>query len=150
MPKYHGTFRDEKVDACPAFPEGTTTKRAIVAVRIGPEDNASPELEGMIDTGADYTFLPLEFLLCMGINAEDLKTCPVRTPLGWENAPFAWVDIFVANFEMQRVYVGFTNGLNGSLVAILGRGGVLERFKVLFDYPNNSFELEESPHARLN
>jgi hypothetical protein len=148
MSKYQGRFRDDKVDPCPAFPKGTTTKRAIVPVRIGPEDNASPELEGMIDSGADYTFLPLEFLPCLGLNVGDLKTCLIRTPLGWEDAPFAWVEIFVANFEKQRAYVGFTNGLNGSLVAILGRGGVLERFKVFFDYPNNSFELEEGHHAR--
>jgi len=143
MSKYQGQFRDDKLDPCPAFPEGITSKRAIVPVRIGPDENLSPELQGMIDTGADYTFLPADFLPCLGLNIEELKTCRVNAILGYEDVPFAWVDVIVADFERQRVYAGFSKGMNGNLAAILGRAGMLERFRVLFDFPNNTFEIEE-------
>lgn len=118
MPKQHWGFHDDKLGACPAFENGITTRRAIVPVRVGPEDNMSPVLEGMVDTGADYTFFPAEFLPALGINITELKTCSVNTILGYEDVPFAWVDVTVANFKSQKIYAGFSKKIDGNLAGI--------------------------------
>lgn len=143
MSKCQWRFRDDKLDRCTAFPEGITSKRAIVPVTVGLNGNESPTLEGLIDTGADYTFFPADFLPCLGLNIAELKTCLVNVILTYEEVPFAWVYVTIEGFQSRRIYAGFARGMNGNLAAVLGRGGVLEHFKVLFDFPNNAFELDE-------
>jgi predicted aspartyl protease len=143
MSKFQWQFRDDKVDPCTAFPEGITSKRAVVPVTVGLNGNDSPKLQGMIDTGADYTFFPADFLPCLGLDITELKTCLVNVIVTNEEVPFAWVDVAIEGFQSRRIFAGFAKGMNGNLVAVLGRGGVLEHFKVLFDFPNNVFELEE-------
>lgn len=117
-----------------------------------PESKKKLLIEGIIDSGAEYCFLNHEIADCLDIsikNGESMQVCGVG---GYRIAYFHPVKFeFLFGLSKDSVKydtsVGFFSKENGyQAPCLLGEYGFFNYFKVSFNLPQHSFEIESAFH----
>ena len=101
------------------------------------------EVVGIVDSGADYTLLPLFYADQLGVNLK--KDCSLKTArgVGGEERVFLCPKLRVSFLgERLMIPVGFLNQNN--FPPLLGRYQFLDKFKVTFYRHQTYFECNEN------
>jgi hypothetical protein len=121
---------------------GKKVQRPLLGIMLEDDGRFSTEMFALLDSGADYCLFPYQFLEELGIEKVGLG---VDFSLGMaEGHPiyFATVTLHIMGMEVSgEIEAGFTEYLDGKGMALLGHNGFFDRYRVMFDRPNCSFEI---------
>jgi hypothetical protein len=121
---------------------GQKVHRPLLGIMLENGGKFSIEMFALLDSGADYCLFPYQFLEELGIEKAGLG---VDFPLGMAEGHtiyFATVTLHVMGMEESgEIEAGFTEYLDGKGMAVLGHNGFFDRYKVMFNRPNFSFEI---------
>ena len=133
------------VFSCPpnaSFPNGHTAKRPVLRLDLV-HGAARQPCYAIVDSGADHCTFPLSFGPQLGL---DPLTQPSSSISGVGNGvvpTFYWpVKIEFPGVVTLDVYAGFTTGLDGIGLGLLGQCGFFDQVKVLFDHAAGLFRVE--------
>jgi hypothetical protein len=138
------------------FPEGYTVYRPYVITRLTAGNGQRFLCASEVDSGADQCVFPTSFALALGLNPLTMKQ-QMTGGVGNTGNVTHYSDITVeigslavdgsgnATFEPHlsfKTYAGFTPGLEGQGIGLLGEIGLFENYVVTLDHKNRIFHIE--------
>lgn len=135
-------------DTSAAFPDGRTALRPILPISIINGEHRF-SCYAIVDSGADYCTFPGVFMDALQIDRSAAKpdsnfrgVTPQSTDIFFHE-----VMIDLAFTLPYPVYVGFSDSMNEGYgeagLGLLGQVGFFDRFKVVFDWSNKLFEIQD-------
>lgn len=97
----------------------------------------------IVDSGADHCTFPLSFALQLGLDPLSKGASNIAGVGNGTVPTFYWpVKIDFPGVVTFDVYAGFTAGLDGIGLGLLGQCGIFDRVKVVFDHSGGVFHIE--------
>lgn len=124
----------------PTSPQLKFNKRPLVPIEVfyGSE---SINILGLIDSGADYTLINIEYARALKIDLSRSTKLPMIGIAGAAEALLIpEIDIRVINVGRAIIPVAFIN--SPSVNTLLGQQGFFDSFRIAFEKYNNSFEIK--------
>jgi hypothetical protein len=95
-----------------------------------------------VDSGADNCTFPLSFALAIGLDPLKMKSTVITGVGGISETYYADVVLDFSGVFSLAVYAGFSEGLDGVGMGLLGQCGFFDNVNVCFNHKQNSFGLE--------
>ena len=115
---------------------------APVRLLYKPKHKFTPVMQGLLDSGADYTYCHLDIGLFLGIDFKKKKPIVSRAANGSEFKCFIENLHIIIGKNQIITPVKFSNELNRAFQVILGRKVFFDKFKITFEQYNDIFRLE--------
>lgn len=144
-------YRRYPITPSPAAPENEHSFRPVIPFRLIGQ-NQFLDLYGLLDTGADETYITGEMAQLIGVTATDDDDFRVHSASGEMTVRYADVQIYLEQ-EDEQILLPVTVGIIDQPwdEAILGHIGFLEYFTAQFNYRSQQVNLlrnrADSSHA---
>ena len=97
----------------------------------------------IVDSGAGHCTFPLSFALQLGLNPLARPASEIAGVGSGAVPTFYWtIGIEIPTIATLEIYAGFTSGLDGVGLGLLGQSGFFDRAKVEFDHRASLFAIE--------
>ncbi len=124
----------------PPLPSLKFSKRPLIPIEVF-YNSEKIRAVGLIDSGADYTLLNIEYAQALKINLGTALKFPMRGIAGSSEALLMpEVDIEIKDVGRVTIPIAFIDSPN--VGALLGQQGFFDSFKVTFEKYNNTFEIK--------
>jgi hypothetical protein len=114
-----------------------------------PDKLSSPRLHAIIDTGASECCVPGELASIIGLDLKQGTPNVINTAGGEVTAYGHLTDIKIYHpateeliYTIENVIIDYTPGLN---VVLLGHRSFLSHFKLIIDYPDQTYSIIKEP-----
>jgi len=125
-----------------AFPEIHWALRPVLPVTLKRGDKKI-SVQALVDSGSDYNIFNAEVGEALGLEIKTGKTLSFwGTSESKQLAYFHDITIEIGGYEYQ-CYCGFSYDIKHLPYGLLGQNDFFEKFKVIFDYSKERFEIKE-------
>jgi hypothetical protein len=125
-----------------SFPNGQKVKRPILPIHLVNGGNRLT-CYGIVDSGEDHCTFPLSFALQLGLDPLTRAASEIAGVGSGAVPTFYWtIGIEIPTIATLEIYAGFTSGLEGVGLGLLGQFGFFDRAKVEFDHRAGLFAIE--------
>jgi hypothetical protein len=147
MTRHVFPYTDFQGEVSEAFPDGSKALRPVLHFFLS-KGARSVTGHAFVDSGADYCTFPGVWMAALGIDRSEARLgSNLFSPIGSAPIFFCEVTMALPFTEPYPLYAGFAESMNNwnigeEYMGIFGQVGFFDRFKVMFDARNNSFEIE--------
>jgi hypothetical protein len=144
--RYSFAYSTHQIPDSPECPGGRIACRPVVKVVLiipGSKPLKKFTCFAILDSGADTCVFPLEFAHQLGLDTAQMYESK-SNGMGSTDVP-VYSTLMRINLDQgisTEAKVGFTVGLNGQGIGLLGQYGVFDRFVVTFDHRSKLFHID--------